>query len=347
MPRLSRHDAASVRAIGAELDTIHVDGPPVLDVVMPELRGLLGTESVLAYKVSERATGWQVDIFHHDGFRRAAEFGRRLLAFLATAPARFAWYNAVRPEPGQRNRVLEAVGRIPPGQYETSPLYRDVMAPLGLERHTQLRVLVCDGPALLAWVGTFHPGPVRPGQHRLLAAVVPALRRRLTIEQRLHSAPRTQVALEAALDHIAAPTFVVDHRGGVHETNAAARALLSTRYATVIYSLRDAVARRPSELTFELTPLRENGSCVAFLAVLSADTLSERIAGRVMTSAARWSLTPRQHQVIELVAQGMANATIAATLGIGERAVELHVSAILDRAGVESRAALIARILSA
>ena len=30
------------------------------------------------------------------------------------------------------------------------------MVPLGLQRHKQLRVLVCDGPALLAWVGAFH-----------------------------------------------------------------------------------------------------------------------------------------------------------------------------------------------
>ena len=32
-------------------------------------------------------------------------------------------------------------------------------------------------------------------------------------------------------------------------------------------------------------------------------------------------------------------------LGIAERTVEIHVSAIFDRAGVSSRAALIARLL--
>jgi DNA-binding NarL/FixJ family response regulator len=41
----------------------------------------------------------------------------------------------------------------------------------------------------------------------------------------------------------------------------------------------------------------------------------------------------------------MTNRTTAAILRVSERAVELHVSAILDRAGVGSRAALLADIL--
>jgi DNA-binding NarL/FixJ family response regulator len=60
----------------------------------------------------------------------------------------------------------------------------------------------------------------------------------------------------------------------------------------------------------------------------------------------RWQLTPRQGEVLGLVSRGLANATIAAALGCGDRAVELHLTALFDRAGVESRAALVARVLT-
>jgi DNA-binding CsgD family transcriptional regulator len=345
VPRLSTSDAASVRAIADELDTIRIDGPPALDVVLPELRRLMRTESVLAYKITERAPSWQVDLFHHDGFHSGDAFERRCQRFFAAAPRPYAWYNAVRPEPEQRNRVFEAVGRIPPGQYESSVIYRDVMKPLKLERHRQLRVLVCEGPALLAWVGAFHPDPVDARQHRLLAAIVSPLRRRLSIERRLRASPRVQSALNSLLDQLAAPAFVLGREGRLHETNASGKALLSTSYGTVISSLRDAVAGRPSPLALELTPLRENARCVGWLAILRSDTPGARVAASVTRATAKWRLTSRQNQVLELVARGLANATIAATIGIGERAVELHVSAIFDRVGVESRSALVATIL--
>ena len=58
----------------------------------------------------------------------------------------------------------------------------------------------------------------------------------------------------------------------------------------------------------------------------------------------RWRLTPRQAQVLDLVARGFTNALIADELGIGEGTVEFHLSAIFDKAGVESRAMLIARV---
>ena len=70
-----------------------------------------------------------------------------------------------------------------------------------------------------------------------------------------------------------------------------------------------------------------------------------RSVARVRTCATRWTLTPRQLAVLELVVTGMANATIAAMLGIADRTVESHVTAIFDRAGVDSRAALVATVL--
>jgi pimeloyl-ACP methyl ester carboxylesterase len=54
-------------------------------------------------------------------------------------------------------------------------------------------------------------------------------------------------------------------------------------------------------------------------------------------------LTPREHEVLELVAQGLDNTTIGARLGISERTARNHVSAILDKLGVGTRAQAIVR----
>jgi DNA-binding CsgD family transcriptional regulator len=58
--------------------------------------------------------------------------------------------------------------------------------------------------------------------------------------------------------------------------------------------------------------------------------------------SSRWKLTPRQTEVLDLVGRGLTNRTIAATLAISESTVEFHLATIFERAGVETRAALIA-----
>lgn len=50
--------------------------------------------------------------------------------------------------------------------------------------------------------------------------------------------------------------------------------------------------------------------------------------------------------MLELIAEGRSNATIASMLGISARTVEIHVTALLDKAGVENRSALIVKLLT-
>jgi DNA-binding CsgD family transcriptional regulator len=66
----------------------------------------------------------------------------------------------------------------------------------------------------------------------------------------------------------------------------------------------------------------------------------------VEASARRWHLTPRQHEVLALVARGMANKQIGEKLGCAERTVELHVTELLRKARVSSRAHLISKSLT-
>ena len=53
-------------------------------------------------------------------------------------------------------------------------------------------------------------------------------------------------------------------------------------------------------------------------------------------------LTPREVQVVELVAQGLRNKEIAVTLGITEETAKVHVKNILAKLAVNDRAAVIA-----
>ena len=64
----------------------------------------------------------------------------------------------------------------------------------------------------------------------------------------------------------------------------------------------------------------------------------ETLAGRAPAGRAG-GLTPREVQVLRLVATGMTNRAIAAELVLSERTVDRHVSNIFTKLGVSSRAA--------
>ena len=47
-------------------------------------------------------------------------------------------------------------------------------------------------------------------------------------------------------------------------------------------------------------------------------------------------LTPREHEVLALMAEGRSNRGIADRLVVGDKTVETHVAAILGKLGLES-----------
>jgi pimeloyl-ACP methyl ester carboxylesterase/DNA-binding CsgD family transcriptional regulator len=63
----------------------------------------------------------------------------------------------------------------------------------------------------------------------------------------------------------------------------------------------------------------------------------------LVVPAALDELTARENEVLELVAQGLDNTTIGKRLGISERTARNHVSTILSKLGVNSRAQAIVR----
>jgi DNA-binding CsgD family transcriptional regulator len=66
------------------------------------------------------------------------------------------------------------------------------------------------------------------------------------------------------------------------------------------------------------------------------------------TNAPGWgasALTPREHEIARLVAEGKSNRQIAEQLVIGERTVESHVASILQKLGASTRVEIAVRLL--
>lgn len=62
------------------------------------------------------------------------------------------------------------------------------------------------------------------------------------------------------------------------------------------------------------------------------------IAARLHERPLRSMVSPREREILALIAQGRANKEIGAALGIAEDTVKRHVSNILDKLGVSDRA---------
>jgi DNA-binding NarL/FixJ family response regulator len=57
------------------------------------------------------------------------------------------------------------------------------------------------------------------------------------------------------------------------------------------------------------------------------------------------SLTPREADVLELLAEGMSNMGIAARLGISDQTVKFHVAAICGKLGADNRTDAVRRAI--
>ncbi len=345
MVQLSKSDHARLDELTAELAVLEVGGPSVVRGVLGEVRAFAELESMVCMCPAERTTGWAIERFDCDNFANDTKFRQLSIAFLERAPRRFGWFDAICPEPEQRNVLLDLSVLVSRRELEQSPVFTEVFVPLHLQDTHQIRALICDGASLLAWFGAFHPVPADARQQEILIAMIPAFRRRLSIERRLASASMMTAALETALDHLGAPAFIVNGAGRVFEMNQSGKALLDTRRAEVSVALQDAIARQPSAMRFEVTQIRERGNEDQWLAILRSRTTDVRIAQAISLAVKRFKLTARQRQVLELLLRGESNTTIAAGLAISERAVEQHVSAMFDRADVDNRSALISLVL--
>ncbi|UCE88268.1 MAG: response regulator transcription factor [Pseudomonadota bacterium] len=102
------------------------------------------------------------------------------------------------------------------------------------------------------------------------------------------------------------------------------------------YLLKD---MEPDELVLALRDIVNGKTVVApDLAPILARAVSGQSESSAVTHANPFShLTPRETEILALLAEGQSNKAIARNLGISDGTVKLHVKAILRKLGVHSR----------
>jgi len=169
------------------------------------------------------------------------------------------------------------------------------------------------------------------------ASAVSGLFKWRTQERRSGSlAASVLAALEASLEAIGVPALIVGLRGEVVCANSVGRELITREPSSTRRPPFDGRDEGRFQQRWDVTPIRSEGTTGWSLLILRAPSVAP---------TTRWKLTVRQSEVLALVARGMTNTSIAETLGIRLGTVEFHISAIFDKVGVSSRAALIASLM--
>lgn len=343
-------DEVRLREIEAELATLRVgarDDGEVLDAALAATRELAGIDAVALFMIRHAAGRWTLDRFHHAG-AALRRMEHRLHSALARSTSFPFPVDPHRVPTAQRNRIVDArrwIEARSPAAWHRSRFVSEVLEPLGLAAQHQRRALLCDGCAMVGWFGGFHSSPPGRRQLHVLSRLVAPIRERMLLERRLFSAPSACAALDAMLERIGTPGFVLDARGVVHHANAAGKTLLDDRRRAVSGALADAIASHRHSHGFEVTPLRVDGGACGWLVVMRDESIPGRISACVQKAARRWRLTPQQSRVLERIIRGQSNAAIADALEVSERAIELHITALFDKIDVEGRAAMVAAVL--
>jgi len=336
-----------VSEIARTIVTLDFDRPS-LQPSLQAIHDLAEIDHVTMYSLRNRTGRWAVE--RMDCSAGMNELEHRTRAMFERAPEFPLHYNPMTPVSEQRNKVIDGLEwveqREPPGTWERHPMYTEILAPLRKQHYRHPRVLLCDGVSLLAWFGGLTDGKVTPRQRKILGTLAGPMRRRLMAERALFDGPVVRDALDVMLEREGRPAFLIDARGTVHQTNTYGSQLLRDEH-DLGRDLRDALAGRPARYEFTFIQLASRGLSKHWIAVLRIERAEARIAACVAAVSQLWNLTPRQREVLALVSRGLANSTISAMLGCVERTVELHITALLDRAGVDSRAALVSTVLTA
>lgn len=312
----------------------------VIGLVLRQLRDRFSLDAALSYGIASEGGTLQVEFSQGLGLRSDAR--KPLRRYLQVQPQkRWGFFDPARPEPSQRNRVRTMREDLAL-QVEVAPNFDEANRELGIHRLDQIRVLVCEGPALLAWVGGFRQETVAQEHRAAFASIVPSLQKRLVLEQALARSRLRSSALDVVLEALSCAAFILRENGGIVLANAAGRALVDVEAAKVRTRLRASVAAPGADPGIELTRFPVPGEPACLLALIRPSS-GQDSALRARLLGSRWGLTPRQREVLNHLAWGTSNKAIAAHLRCAESTVEQHVAAIMRRAEVASRAEIVAR----
>lgn len=154
--------------------------------------------------------------------------------------------------------------------------------------------------------------------------------------------PAEAAALAAALDEIPTAAFVVWGDGRIVCANQPGQAAHDGAPEDVESGLVASLDGRGG--AYRVTRVLAPGAPNHYIAVLVGGTVDP--APRVAAAAASMRFTPRQAQVLALLALGRSNKAIASELGCAESTVEIHVTAVLGKSHCGSRCELVSRFWS-
>ena len=319
------------------------EDPPCTTWLLPELRTLLRADFAGAYRPSATDTGWAIDFMDGAGAAAAenVQIFRRYVAKLPVSEEFVGLSNPHFVQEEQRNQVilLPELARLR-AMEEDGPV-ATLFRALGIVGHDQIRLLVCEGPRQLAWIGATRQEPFTAREVRLLRRLRRPLRERLRLERQLSLPGVTAAALDAALEALTAPAFIVGPHYKVEIANRAGLSLLARDHKSVTTSIRDSAGQGP-ERAFSITRLGRAGEPPYLLAIRKE---SNGVVERVALAQKRWGLSVRQARVLELVATGASNKEIAGALACSEATVENHLTELFRRTGARSRAGLVGRLI--
>lgn len=324
-----------VETLAHDVRTWQAAPQPILEHVLGELGELLDLGASAAHSLSPTIAGWHVDFLYWLGPGTAAKARASWSSGLSKNVARPCGFDPVRPRPSQRNRALRPKTTRGPGPFAVDIL----LEKMGLMNTDELRVIVCDGPALLAWVGGWREAPFTRREGAILQALVPALRERLRLERDLGHAGLHRAALETLFQTHEGAALLVRHDGVVVMLNDAGAAILADREPATGEALKMALSGKATP-GYRVLPVKSRGMPLHHLVLMSAALPVVEV--RLQELSQRWGLTKRQRAVLRLLVDGASNKTVATKLAAGLRTVEQHVSAVLKKAGLQRRGELTA-----
>lgn len=343
MARPSGADLAKIQDIAHVLRTWSEDRPNAIRECVPTIAELFEADKVLFHSLEWSNGGFDVPDCETYGIDSVA-LKAALQGVVRGTEGRWAVYDPSRPAAWDRNRVIPW-SKLQPHypKDDDPPVVKALFTPFKLNLEGQTRALICDGPSMLGWFGGFWPKAPSARAISALAMMVPLFQRRLLFERTMRTAPLMRAALAATLEAIPAAAFLTSANGSPLHVNEAGRAALDSEGTAMRETLLRLANGGVDAPGYTVTRVSSVGSAVWLLIVRRKASQLQARAERV---ASLWRLSARQRDVLRLLVMGYPNARIGAELGISDRTAEVHVAAILEKAQVGTRAALVALVAS-
>jgi DNA-binding CsgD family transcriptional regulator len=154
--------------------------------------------------------------------------------------------------------------------------------------------------------------------------------------------PTEAAALTAVLEEIPSAAFVLWADGRIACFNRLGHSARELAPDSIDSGLLESLGGRSE--AYRVTRILAPGAPRHFLAVQAGGAVDP--GPRLADAAARFGFTPRQTQVLGLLALGRSNKAIGSELGCAEATVEIHVTALLAKSGCASRLELMSRVWS-